>query len=162
MSPTRLRLPRAQSPEPLHDEPRKETPTMATFDELKAKYAPVMTAIEEQGVRLQNLHEQDGKLFIRGAAPTEAGKNLVWMAIKSVDTSFADVMVDLTVDPSLPAPAPKAQTYTVEPGDTLSGIAKKVYGNGNKYMKIFQANTDILKNPDQIKPGQVLKIPADA
>ena len=50
-------------------------------------------------------------------------------------------------------------TYTVQSGDTLSGIAKKFLGNANDYMDIFNANTDQLTDPDKIKPGQVLKIP---
>ena len=51
------------------------------------------------------------------------------------------------------------RTYTVESGDTLWKIAEQMYGNGSKYMKIFEANTDILENPDRIFPGQKLKIP---
>jgi len=57
--------------------------------------------------------------------------------------------------------APTApQTYTVNKGDTLSKIAKEFYGNANAYMKIFEANKGTLKDPDEIKPGQVLTIPA--
>lgn len=52
-------------------------------------------------------------------------------------------------------------TYTVEPGDSLWKIAEAQYGSGAKYMAIFEANRDILDNPDLIKPGQVLKIPAE-
>ena len=59
-----------------------------------------------------------------------------------------------------PPPAkPAAKTYTVVAGDSLSKIAKKFYGNANQWKKIFEANTDIIKNPDLIKPGQTLKIP---
>ena len=50
-------------------------------------------------------------------------------------------------------------TYTVQAGDTLSGISKKFLGNANDYMDIFNANRDQLTDPDKIKPGQVLKIP---
>jgi nucleoid-associated protein YgaU len=50
-------------------------------------------------------------------------------------------------------------TYTVQSGDTLWAIASKHYGNGSKYMKIFEANTDLLENPDRIMPGQKLVIP---
>ena len=57
------------------------------------------------------------------------------------------------------AGAEEARTYTVKPGDTLSAIAREFYGSGSKYMKIFNANTHILDNPDRIKPGQVLNIP---
>jgi nucleoid-associated protein YgaU len=64
-----------------------------------------------------------------------------------------------TATPS-PAPAKSAgRTYTVVKGDTLSKIAKSMYGDANKWRKIYEANTDILKNPDLIRPGQVLKIP---
>ncbi len=53
----------------------------------------------------------------------------------------------------------QADTYTVQPGDTLGGIAKKLYGNASKYMVIFNANTPMLKDPNKIYPGQVLRIP---
>lgn len=51
------------------------------------------------------------------------------------------------------------RTYTVKSGDTLSKIAKEFYGNANKYMDIFNANTDKLKDPNKIFPGQELVIP---
>lgn len=55
---------------------------------------------------------------------------------------------------------PKAkQTYTVKSGDSLWAIAKKIYGDGAKYMTIFNANKSILKNPNLIRSGQVLTIP---
>lgn len=52
-----------------------------------------------------------------------------------------------------------SKTYTVVSGDTLSGIAKKMYGNAGKYMLIFEANKPMLSDPDKIYPGQVLRIP---
>jgi nucleoid-associated protein YgaU len=52
-----------------------------------------------------------------------------------------------------------AHTYTVKAGDTLSKIAKEHLGDANAYMDIFNANRDQLKDPDKIKPGQVLTIP---
>ena len=55
---------------------------------------------------------------------------------------------------------PEAQFYTVKAGDTLSKIAKQHYGNANKYPTILEANRPMLRNPDQIYPGQVLRIPA--
>ena len=54
----------------------------------------------------------------------------------------------------------EADVYTVQSGDTLWKIAQQAYGDGSKYMKIFEANTDVLKDPDHIYPGQELKIPA--
>lgn len=62
--------------------------------------------------------------------------------------------------PASPTAAPAApRTYTVVAGDSLSKIAKKFYGDGNKWQRIFEANRDTVKNPDLIHPGQVLKIP---
>ncbi len=52
------------------------------------------------------------------------------------------------------------KTYTVKVGDTLSGIAREYLGDAKAYMRIFEANKDQLSDPDKIKPGQVLKIPA--
>ena len=51
------------------------------------------------------------------------------------------------------------RTYTVQSGDTLWKISQEMYGNGSKYMKIFEANKPMLENPDKIFPGQVLVIP---
>ena len=61
----------------------------------------------------------------------------------------------MTVDQS----APEAKYYTVVSGDTLSKIAKQQYGDANKYPAIFEANKPMLKSPDLIYPGQMLRIP---
>lgn len=53
-----------------------------------------------------------------------------------------------------------SRTYTVKAGDTLSKIAKEMYGEAGKYPQIFEANKPMLKDPDKIYPGQVLRIPA--
>ena len=59
--------------------------------------------------------------------------------------------------PSLAPDAPRE--YVVQKGDTLWAVSKKAYGNGAKYMKIFEANRPMLSDPDKIYPGQVLRIP---
>ena len=56
-------------------------------------------------------------------------------------------------------PEPEAQWHTVVSGDNLSKIAKAFYGDANKYPVIFEANKPMLKHPDKIYPGQVLRIP---
>ena len=55
-----------------------------------------------------------------------------------------------------------SRTYTVVKGDTLSKISKEMYGDANKYNTIFEANKPMLKDPDKIYPGQVLRIPPAA
>jgi nucleoid-associated protein YgaU len=62
--------------------------------------------------------------------------------------------------PQGPAASPAFQTYVVEKGDSLSKIAKAHYGRAEDWPKIYEANKDIIKNPDLIYPGQKLKIPA--
>jgi nucleoid-associated protein YgaU len=58
-----------------------------------------------------------------------------------------------------PANNPYTQTYTVVSGDTLSKIAQKYYGDPALYTKIFEANRDVLRDPNKIMPGQKLRIP---
>jgi nucleoid-associated protein YgaU len=112
--------------------------------------------------------ERDGKLHFVGTANSEDEKNQIWNALKTVPDWQKDVVADIKVKPGAaksagaPAAAGGSQTYTVQSGDTLSGIAKKLLGNANAYMDIFNANKDQLSDPDKIKPGQVLKIPQHA
>ena len=139
---------------------------MASIDDLKAKYQKALDTIKERGVVLAHMNMDGDKLYLQGAAPSEDIKNQVWNAVKAADPSFSDLTLDLSVDSSLPQPAapaaaaPAARTYTVQSGDTLSGIAKQFYGKASEYPKIFEANRDKLSNPDVIRDGQVLVIPA--
>jgi len=142
---------------------------MDRFEELKSKYASVLETVKQKGVSLAHLHVQNNKLFMQGAAPSEQAKNDVWNQIKAVDSSYSDLTCDLTVDTSLPSPQAQAaaaggagssKTYTVKAGDTLSKIAKEIYGNANEYHRIFEANQDKLESPDKIQVGQQLVIPS--
>jgi len=134
---------------------------MASFEELKSKYQSVLQVIQQQQVSVKNLHMQDGKLFIKGAAPSLEAANKVWDEIKRVNPRADDIMADFPVDPSLQQQTGSGtRTYKVKAGDTLSKISKEFYGSPNEYMKIFEANRDQLANPDKIQVGQELKIPA--
>ena len=111
-----------------------------------------------------NAEERDGKLHFKGTVATEAEKNEIWTAIKTIPTWQNDIVADIQVTggpaAAAPAAAPSAaKTYTVKAGDTLSAIAKEHLGSAGAYMKIFEINKDQLTNPDQIKPGQVLRLP---
>jgi nucleoid-associated protein YgaU len=137
------------------------------FNQLKQKYQSVLNSIEQQNVRLQNLHVENDKLFIRGTAPSEQAKNEIWDQIKLVDPTYSDLTADITVE----APQQRAaavggaetggQTYTVKSGDTLSKISQQFYGSSNEYMRIYYANRDKLSDPDKIQPGQQLVIPSE-
>jgi len=129
---------------------------MANLDQLKAKYQSVIDFAKARGVHLKNVHIENEKLMIRGDAPNQEIKNEVWQKIKAVDPVYADLAADIGIDSSLKVPE---ETYVVVAGDTLSKIAKKYYGDATKYMKIFEANKDQLKDPDKINVGQKLRIP---
>lgn len=61
-----------------------------------------------------------------------------------------------------PEATKEAKTYTVMGGDSLWKISERMYGNGNEWRKIYEANKDRIKDPDVIQPGWVLNIPAHA
>src|ERR1041385_7064654 len=127
---------------------------------MKSKYQSVLTVIQQKQIRMANLHMQDDKLFMKGTAPSLEAANAVWDELKRVNPSLNDVIADFPVDPNAATAAAQTRTYTVKPGDTLSKISKEFYGNPNDYMRIFNANRDSLQDPNKIKPGQELKIPA--
>ena len=113
--------------------------------------------------------EKDGKLHFNGAVKSEDEKNQIWNALKTVPEWQQDIVAEIRVVPQAATATAAAgaggqatagKTYTVQAGDTLSAIAKAQLGDANKYQKIFEANRDVLSDPDKIKPGQVLKIPS--
>jgi nucleoid-associated protein YgaU len=106
--------------------------------------------------------ELGGKLHIQGKVASEAEKNAIWDALKTVPDWPNEVVADIRVRPrpSGDAPVSSMKTYTVKKGDTLSRIARDYLGDANEYQLIFDANRDQLSDPGQIKPGQVLRIPA--
>jgi nucleoid-associated protein YgaU len=129
---------------------------------LRDKYnSAIQTA---KGFRMEgSAEERDGKLYFKGLVKNQDEMNKIWDAIKTVPDWRNDIVGDIKVDPNAPkADTKSAATYTVKSGDTLSKIAKEHLGDANAYMKIFEANTDQLSDPDKIKPGQVLKIPVAA
>jgi nucleoid-associated protein YgaU len=102
-----------------------------------------------------SIDERDGKLYFKGTTPSQDQANKIWDAIKTIPTWSQDVVADIQSTGAL-----DVSTYTVKAGDTLSSIARERLGSANAYPKIFEANRDQLADPDKIKPGQVLKIPA--
>jgi nucleoid-associated protein YgaU len=68
---------------------------------------------------------------------------------------------DVQSGSSSTAPSAQPTTYTVKSGDSLSKIAKHVYGDADKWHAIYEANKDKIKNPDLIYPGEVLTLPSN-
>ena len=124
---------------------------MADLATLKQKYQPVLDVLARENATIDALDLQGNQLHIKATCISEASKNRVWDAIKSVDPTFADLKQEILV-------AQGEQTYTVKPGDSLSKISKIYYGDANQYLKIAQANN--IPDPDKIKVGQQLRIPA--
>lgn len=113
--------------------------------------------IEALGVKVKGLEVvvNDDKVQIKGipATPEDHEKALL---IAGNVKGIAKVSDLFAASKSSAVPA---RFHTVAPGDTLSAISKKVYGDAGRYMKIFEANKPMLSHPDKIYPGQVLRIP---
>jgi len=131
---------------------------------LRDKYAYAVQTAKD--LRMQgSAEEREGKLYFKGTTQTQDEANKIWDAIKTIPDWKNEIVADIKATGGGAAASGAgagggAQTYTVKAGDTLSKIAKEHLGDGNAYMDIFNANKDQLKDPDKIKPGQVLKIPA--
>lgn len=95
-----------------------------------------------------------GTVTVSGVAPDQQTKEKIVLCCGNVK-NVESVNDQLTVEQS----EPEAQYYTVVKGDTLSKVSKQYYGDPNKYNAIFEANKPMLKSPDLIYPGQMLRIP---
>ena len=116
--------------------------------------------IDTLGVTVDGLDVsfQDPVATVRGSVKSQKDKELVLLGVGNTP-GVGQVDDHLKVAAGAPAGVPAITFYTVQKGDTLSAIAKAQYGNANKYPTIFEANKPMLKDPDKIYPGQVLRIP---
>jgi nucleoid-associated protein YgaU len=122
---------------------------------LKAKYEKVLDLGTEFGVKDGYVEEEPGRLRIGGMAETQYEKDKMWDEIKKAGgENPTDIEADIKV-----ANTAYYHKHTVKSGESLSLIAKHYYRDPMKYKQIFEANTDQLKNPDLIHPGQELVIP---
>ncbi|QHM75818.1 hypothetical protein C7M52_01775 [Mixta theicola] len=97
---------------------------------------------------------KDGKATVTGEGLSQEAKEKILVAVGNV-AGISDVDDKVAVA----QPTEESRFYTVKKGDTLSAIAKEMYGNANDYNKIFEANKPMLSSPDKIYPGQTLRIP---
>jgi nucleoid-associated protein YgaU len=118
------------------------------------KYQDLATLAGQLGIQGFSLKEAGGKVNISGHSTYKLEKDLLWDAIKKHAGWEQEVAADIKVDKT-----DVFGVYTVKSGDSLSKIAKSVYDDAGKYMKIFEANKDQLKDPNLIQPGQKLVIP---
>lgn len=122
---------------------------------VKEKYQPVLDLGEKLGIKEGKVYVDDGILKIKGTAKDQYEKDLLWDKIKEIGGQKpTDLLANITVeDESV------YTRHTVKSGESLSKIAKHYYGDPMKYKQIYEANTNILKNPDLIHPDQELVIP---
>lgn len=119
---------------------------------LKDKYKELTDLASNLGVADLQVREQDNVLYVDGTAKSADDKEKLWAAYGKIDPDFrsSDVVMNIEV-------AERASTeYTVVGGDSLSKIGK---AHGVSWQTIYEANKDIIKNPDIIQPGWKLKIP---
>ncbi len=124
--------------------------------------------VRTSGIRNLDVDFDDGCATLHGECINQATKDMaVLMAgnMKGVEKVVAD---DLTVEApkeekkeEKPEPEPRYEFYTIVKGDTLSKLAQKYYGKAGEYMRIFEANSGLISNPDKIYPGQKIRIPLD-
>jgi nucleoid-associated protein YgaU len=111
-----------------------------------------------QGLEVQGLDvsfdASTGTVTVAGTVADQATREKVVLCCGNVERVAA--VNDLL---AVNTPQPESQWHTVVSGDNLSKIAKKFYGDPNKYPLIFEANKPMLSHPDKIYPGQMLRIP---
>jgi nucleoid-associated protein YgaU len=126
--------------------------------QLTQKYQPVLDTIQSEGAQLQNVNMDGNQLYVKATAKSEESKNRIWDAIKKVDPAYSDLKHDIEVSQQQQNSSSQgAQKHTVR-GATLSKISEQSCGDAKKYMTIAKANN--LEDPDKVKVGQELLIPA--
>lgn len=128
---------------------------------LKEKYQAALEMAQQIGANVENFHEEGEALVFNATVETQYLANQIWDKFKSINglgkegAAPADIKANIQV-----SDASVFHRHTVVSGDTLGELAKHYYDKAGDYMKIFEANRDILNDPDMIKVGQVLVIPA--
>ena len=138
------------------DEP--ETTGQSPEEVKQAAEAAMASALTQQvnshGLKCDNLRISFSNevATVTGTAASQSEREKIVLVVGNVNGVAQ-------VNDMLEVAAPAAVFYTVQSGDSLSKIAKEQYGDAMKYPEIFEANKPMLKHPDKIYPGQVLRIP---
>jgi len=132
-----------------------ETNDTNTAESNANKAMLLKSIIQNSGVKIENLDVEldDDKVTVYGQTDSVADKEKIVLVAGNVEGIA-------TVDDRISVVAPvQSRFHEVKSGDTLSKISKEVYGDPMKYNVIFEANKPMLKDPDKIYPGQMLRIP---
>ena len=126
--------------------------------------------VKTSGITDLEVDYDDGVVTLCGKCNSHATRDLALLIAGNIEGVERIIADDFTApDPEPPvaaektkaAPAPKSEFYDIVSGDTLGAIAEKYYGSASEYMRIFDANRDIIDDPDKIYPGQKIRIPID-
>ncbi|HLT48338.1 MAG TPA: peptidoglycan-binding protein LysM [Rubricoccaceae bacterium] len=129
----------------------------------------------ELGNNIRNLGVtfNDGRVTLQGEATSHAAKEKATLiagnvrGVEAVEDEALRVAAQQAGAAAGAAAAPaqstgyRARYYTIKSGDTLSGIAKEYYGDANRWQELFEANREVIKDPDKIYPGQRIRVPVD-
>ncbi|WP_428357352.1 peptidoglycan-binding protein LysM [Methyloprofundus sp.] len=120
---------------------------------------------DNPGIEDLSVVYNDGVATIIGVTDsTEAAQKAILMAgnVNGVTEVVPKIQInDVEVDMATAFESDKVEYYVIESGDSLSKIAKKYYQNAMEYPRIFEANKEVIKDPDLIYPGQKIRIPLD-
>ncbi|MGZ5133709.1 MAG: LysM peptidoglycan-binding domain-containing protein [Flavitalea sp.] len=121
--------------------------------QLQQKYQDLIKTAQSNGTANLQVREQNNVLYVDGQVPSEDAKQKLWDLYNKIDPDYrsGDLVMNLTV-----AGDSGAKEYEVVKGDSLSKIGKKF---GIAWKEIYEANKNIISNPDLIQPGWKLKIP---
>jgi nucleoid-associated protein YgaU len=117
---------------------------------------------ENPGVANLEVSVQDGVATLSGQAESAEAMEKAILMVGNLQ-GISEVRTDNLTAPEVPEGqlSENVEYYVIKSGDTLSGIAAKYYGQGSLYPRIFEANREVIKNPDLIYPGQKIRIPLD-
>ena len=129
------------------------TPGNANADEVLKDH------ISKVGLGNPNIQTEvdGGTVIVKGEVASQEEKEKILVTLGNIE-GVEKVDDQMTVASSAPA-ATESRFYEVKKGDTLSKISKEMYGDANKYQKIFDANKPMLRDVNKIYPGQKLRIP---
>ncbi|WP_122446529.1 peptidoglycan-binding protein LysM [Pseudomonas viridiflava] len=129
------------------------TPGNANADEVLKDH------ISKVGLGNPNIQTEvdGGTVIVKGEVASQEEREKILVTLGNIE-GVEKVDDQMTVASSAPA-ATESRFYEVKKGDTLSAISKAMYGDANKYQKIFDANKPMLKDVNKIYPGQKLRIP---
>lgn len=122
---------------------------------LMDKYNDLFALANQIGLKDPDVKEDAGKLKVSGQTEYQLDANRLWDNIKTHQGWENEIVANIQARRT-----DVFGVHTVVAGDTLSKLAKAYLGDASRYMEIFKVNSDTLSNPDMIKVGQKLNIPA--